>query len=66
MKEIAYVNIWGDMSASDQSKLHLMPEGQTETTHYYETEILEKELKPLLKRNKSNKIDENLMVITKK
>ena len=65
MKEIAYFNIWGTMSTSGLSKLHLMPEGQTVNTHSYKTEILEKELKQLFKITKSNKIYENLMVVNK-
>ena len=45
----AYVNIWGAMSASGLSVIHIMPQGQTVDAENYVGDILEKEVKPLLK-----------------
>ena len=37
------------MSASGLSAIHIMPKGQTVDAEYYVEDILEKEVKPLLK-----------------
>ena len=58
----AYVNIWGAMSASGLSAIHIMPQGQTVDAEYYIEDILEKEVKPLLKRSKRT----NKMVVNKR
>ena len=57
VKKSAYINIWGAMSPSGLSKLHIIPAGQTVTAEYYETQILEKEVKPLINSKKSENID---------
>ena len=50
VKKSAYVNIWGAILASGLSAIHIMPQGQTVDAEYYVEDILEKEVKPLLKR----------------
>ena len=40
------------MSASGLALIHIMPQGQTVDAEYHVEEILEKEVKPLLKRSK--------------
>ena len=40
------------MSASGFSAIHIMPQGQTVNAEYYVENILEKEVKLLLKRSK--------------
>ena len=54
VKKSAYVNIWGGgggaILASGLSAIHIMPQGQTVDAEYYVEDILEKEVKPLLKR----------------
>ena len=44
VKKSAYVNIWGAMSASGLSAIHIMPQGQTVDVEYYVEDILEKEV----------------------
>ena len=39
----------GEMSASGLSAIHIMPQGETVNVEYYVEDILEKEVKPLLK-----------------
>ena len=66
VKKSAYVNIWGAMSASGLSAIHIMPQGQTVDAEYYVEDILEKEVKPLLKRSKrTNEATTNKMVVKK-
>ena len=45
VKKSALVNIWGAMSASGLSAIHIMPQGQTVDAEYYVVDILEKEVK---------------------
>ena len=67
VKKSAYVNIWGAMSASRLSAIHFMPQGQTANAEYYVEDILEKEVKPLLKRSKrTNEATTNKMVANKR
>ena len=40
------------MSVSGLSAIHIMPQGQTVNVEYYVEDILEKEVKPLLKKSK--------------
>lgn len=49
-KNSAKVMIWGAMGAYGLSNLHLVPQGCTITAQYYQEKVLEKELKPALKR----------------
>ena len=66
-KKSEYVNIWGAMSASRLSAIHIMPQGQTVDAEYYVEDILEKEVKPLLKRSKrTNEATSNNMVVNKR
>ena len=67
VKKSAYVNTWGAMSASGLSVIHIMPQGQTVDAEYYVEDILEKEVKPLLKRSKrTNEATTNKMVVNKR
>ena len=67
VKKSAYVNIWGAMSASGLSAIHIMPQGHTVDAEYYVEDILEKEVKPLLKRSKrTNEATTNKMVVNKR
>ena len=55
------------MSASGHSAIHIMPQGQTIDTEYYVEDILEREVKPLLKRSKrTNEVTTNKMVVSKR
>ena len=66
VKKSAYVNIWGTLSASGLLAIHIMSQGQTVDAEYYVEDILEKEVKPLLKRSKrSNEATTNKMVVNK-
>ena len=63
----AYANIWGTMSASGLSAIHIMPRGQTVDAEYYVEDILEKEVKPLFKISKrTNEATTNKMVVNKR
>ena len=67
VKKSAYVNIWGAMSASGLPAIHIMAQGQTVDAEYYVEDILEKEVKPLLKRSKrTNEATTNKMVVNKR
>ena len=67
VKKSAYVNIWGAMSASGLSAIHIMPQGQMVDAEYYVKDILEKEVKPLLKKSKrTNGATTNKMVLNKR
>ena len=67
VKKSAYVNIWGAMSASGLSAIHIMPQGQTVDAEHYVEDILEKEVKSLLKRSKrTNEATTNKMVVNKR
>ena len=46
--------IWGGMTGRGVTELHFMPQGQTLTADYYVNNILEKEVKPLLRRKNVN------------
>ena len=48
--------VWGAMGVNGLSKLHIVPAGQTINANYYVTNILQKELKPALKRQKKNQL----------
>ena len=66
VKNSTYVNIWGAMSASGLSAIHIMPQGQTVDAEYYVEDILEKEVQPLLKISKrTNEAITNNMVVNK-
>ena len=55
------------MSASGLSAIHIMPQGQTIDAEYYVKDILEKEVKSLLKRSKrTNEATINNMVVNKR
>ena len=55
------------MSASGLSAIHIMLQGQTVDAEYYVEDILEKEVKPLLKRSKrTNEATTNKMVVNKR
>ena len=55
------------MSARGLSAIHIMPQGQTVDTEYYVEIILEKEVKPLLKRSKkTNGAKTNKMLVNKR
>ena len=59
-----YVNIWGTMSASGLPAIHILLQGQTVDAEYYVEDILEKGIKPLLKRSKrTNEATTNKMAI---
>ena len=63
VKSSAKVIVWGAMGVNVLSKLHIVPTVQTINANYYETNILQKELKPALKRQKnSGRIDERKLV----
>ena len=67
VKKSAYVNVWGAMSASGLSAIHIMPQGQTVDAEFSIEDILEKEVKPLLKRSKrTNEATTNKMVVNKR
>ena len=67
LKKNAYVNIWGAMSASGLSAIHIIPQGQTIDVEYYVEDILEKEVKPLLKRSRrTNEATTNKIVVDKR
>ena len=46
--------IWGGMTGRGLTELHFMPQGQTLTADYYINNILEKEVKPLLRSKNVN------------
>jgi len=46
--------IWGGMRGRGLTELHFIPPGQTLTADFYITNVLEKEVKPLLSRNLAN------------
>ena len=55
------------MSASGLSAIHIMFQGQTIDADYYVEDILEKEIKPLLKISKrTNEAITNKVVVNKK
>ena len=55
------------MSASGLSAIHIMPQGQTVDAEYYVEDILEKEVKPLLKRSNNTYVaTTNKMVVNKR
>ena len=71
VKSSAKVMIWGAMGVNGLSKLHIVPDGETINAYNYVTNILQKELKPALKRQKnktkqkkqnSGRIDERKLV----
>ena len=67
VKKRVYVNIWGAMSASGLSAIHIMPQGQTVDVEYYVEDILEKKVKPLLKRSKrTNEATTHKMEVNKR
>ena len=45
--------VWGDRTGCGLTKLHFLPPGQTLTSDYYVSEILENEVKPLISRRKT-------------
>ena len=54
------------MSASGLSAIHIVPKGQTVDAECYVKDILEKQVKPLLKRSKrTNEATTNNMVVIK-
>ena len=53
VKSSAKVMVWGAMGVNGLSKLHIVPAGETMNANYYVTNILQKELKPGLKRQKT-------------
>ena len=55
VKSSAKVMIWGAMGVNGLSKLHIVPDGETINAYNYVTNILQKELKPALKRQKKTK-----------
>ena len=66
VKKSTYINIWGATSASGLLDLHIIPRGQTVNAEYYVNYILEKEVKPILKRtNVTEKPTTNRMVRNK-
>ena len=48
--------IWGGMTGPGLTNLHFIPQGQTVTADYYISQILEKEVKPLLNRRSTTEI----------
>ena len=66
VKKGAYVNIWGQFQQVGLA-IHSMPKGQTVNAEYYVEDILEKEVKPLLKRSKrTNEATTNKMVVNQR
>ena len=61
VKKRAYVNIWGAMSASGLSAIYIMLQGQTVDADYDVEDILEKEVKPLLKISKRTLMKQQLI-----
>jgi transposase len=50
--KFSHVMVWGAMSASGLTDLHMVPQGTTVNAQYYIDNILETELLPALKRTK--------------
>lgn len=63
VKNSAKVMIWGAMGARGLSRLHIVPTGTNVTAEYYQTQVLEKELKPaLLRTATTGRIDQRRLV----
>ena len=55
------------MSASGLSAIHIVPQEQSVDVEYYVKDILEKEVKPLLKRSKrTDEVTTNKMIVNKR